>query len=443
MITRRQILAGFATTVCSPSVAETAPTSISAEDRSGPAFSPLGPDAERYGAAEGFPIADPQLPFHPLNPLEPKYRVGAFSHFDELLTTRQIRRAATSWTFQRSQLNLDYTYKGSRSSLTDYLERNPVTGLLIAKDAEILFEHYQYGRTDRDRLASQSMAKSVIGLLIGIAISEGAIGSVDDTAEAYVPGFKGTEYGRTPIRDLLHMSSGVEFGEEVDGQRDLNRLALDLMGGLRGFDRRSDPALPLPASLGSVKGTIASIVQFNRRTAPPGTRFFYASIEADVLGMVLRHAVGKSVSDYLQEKIWEPIGSEANASWLVDAQGFEVAHGFLNAVLRDYARLGRLLACDGAWDGRQIIPVQWMIDATTVRVTDEYLAPGKADPTFGYGYLLWLLPWGTRQFALFGAYGQRICVDPAENLVLVQTSVDQTGEVWRLWSTLVAQFRNG
>jgi CubicO group peptidase (beta-lactamase class C family) len=159
-----------------------------------------------------------------------------------------------------------------------------------------------------------------------------------------------------------------------------------------------------------------------------------------VLGTVLRHATGKSLSEYLQEKIWDRIGTEADANWLVDAQGFEVAHGFFNAVLRDYARLGCLLANDGAWEGKQIIPGQWMIDATTLRADDAYLTPGKPDPTFGYGYLVWLLPWGKRQFALFGTYGQRICVDPAAKLVLVQTAVDERPDIWALWRALTVRF---
>jgi hypothetical protein len=186
---------------------------------------------------------------------------------------------------------------------------------------------------------SQSMAKSITAMLIGIDIGEVAIKSVDDAPETYVPGFKDTECGKTPIRDLPHMSSGVEFGETKDGQRDLDRLWIDMVLGLR-----------------PTKGTINSIVQFNRRIAAPGTKHFYASIEADVLGVVLHYAVNQSASDYLREKVWEPIGSEAAAAWVVDAQGFEVAHGFFNAVLRDYARLGRLLAHNGLWEARQIIP---------------------------------------------------------------------------------------
>ena len=136
----------------------------------------------------------------------------------------------------------------------------------------------------------------------------------------------------------------------------------------------------------------------------------------------------------------KPIGAEADANWLLDAQDFEVAHFGFNAVLRDYARLGRLLAHDGAWEGKQIIPTQWMLDATTVRSADSYLAPGNAMPTFGYGYLLWLLPGPRRQFAMVGALGQRVCVDPAAKLVLVQTALEDTPEAWDLWHVLAKQF---
>jgi CubicO group peptidase (beta-lactamase class C family) len=424
-ISRRAALAGLAATAAySPAVAETTQSGASTENTVGPVFSGSGPDAGRYGAAEGYPIADPTLARQPGEPHELKYRVGAYSHFDEVFPTRRMKRAAAPWLFKRSQADIRYWYRGGRSSVREYLSRNPVTGLLIAKDDRILLEQYQYGRTDRDPLLSQSMAKTITGMLIGVAIAEGAIKSVDDTPEIYVPGFKGTEYGKTPIRDLLHMSSGVEFGEDKNGGRDLDRLWIDMMGGY------GPPA----------KRTIDSIVQFNRRIAAPGTRFYYASIEADVLGVLLRYAVGKSASDYLHEKVWEPIGAESDATWLLASDGFEVAHGFFNAVLRDYARLGRLLAHDGAWNGQQILPMQWMIDATTVRASDGYLAPERATPMLGYGYLVWLLPGTRRQFALVGANGQRICVDPTSKLILVQTAVENTDEVWRLWSVLVEQF---
>jgi len=420
---RRSVLTGLAAT----SVAASAKWSWAAEIGGGPSFFAGGPDAELYGAGENYPIKDRWRIYQPGNPASPKYRVGAFSHYDEIFPTRHVDRAAMAWPFKRTPADVSYQYKGNRASLADYLSRNPVTGLLIAKDDRILVEHYQYGRTDRDRLISQSMAKSITGMLVGIAISEGAIKSIDDTAETYVPGLKGTEYGATPLRALLHMSSGVEFGEQAEegkgSGRDLDRLWVDMVR----------------KHWFSNKGTVASIAQFNRRIAPPGTQFHYASIETDVLGLVLRYATGKSLSDYLQEKVWQPIGTEADAKWLIDAEGYEVAHGFFNAVLRDYARLARLLAHDGAWEGKQIIPAQWMVDATTVRASDGYLA--KAEGGFGYGYQVYLFPGSRRQFALLGYLGQRILVDPPSKLVMVQTAVDEKSpEIWRLWSAVVAQF---
>ena len=430
-LSRRKTVAALAATAAcaltnrSPASAESAgPT----ENCTGPTFSAAGPNAELYGAKEGYPLPDIMEARRRGDPWEPRYRVGAFTHLDQIYPTRLVERAVTPWKFKCTRAEIDYEFRGNRLSLTDYMARNPVTGLLIAKDNEILFERYQYARTDHDRFVSQSMVKSITGLLIGIAISEGAIKSVDDTPETYVPGFRGSEYGKTPIRDLLHMSSGVDFGETRDGGRDLNRL----WNGL---------GIALPTTK---IGTVESIVQFNQRIAPAGTRFHYASIEPDVLGMVVHNAVNKSASDYLREKVWEPIGAEADARWLIDAEGFELAHFGFNAVLRDYARLGRLLAHDGAWEGKQIVQAQWMIDATTVRASDTYLLPGTANKKFGYGYLLWLFPGDRRQFAFIGYKGQYVCVDPISKLVMVQTAVEAANasdndEAWALWSALVDQ----
>lgn len=406
LISRRQMLAeaAVAGAPCRRAFADT--KCFQTDNR--PGFSRLGPNADRYGAAQGFPARRPIE--------QAENRVGGFSHCDELFPTRRVERASTSWEFVRSAAAI-CSQAGHSLSLADYVARNPITGLLIARGDQLFFEHYNYGRTDHDRLMSRSMAKTIVGLLIGIAISEGAIQSVNDTADTFVSAFKGTEYGATPLRDLLHKSSGVAFGEEADDERDLKRLFFDMMGAY------------LPQYDGIARGTVGGILRFNTRVARPGTRFSYASIEADVLSVVLHHAVGRSASAYLQEKIWQPVGTEADAKWVVDPQGFKIAHGFFNAVLRDYARLARLLAQDGVWNGKQIVPVEWMIEATTVRSGDGYLAPGRADPYFGYGYLLWLFPGPRRQFALLRDFGQRICVDPLSGLVLVQTAVEQTDEV--------------
>jgi CubicO group peptidase (beta-lactamase class C family) len=204
---------------------------------------------------------------------------------------------------------------------------------VIAKDDTILYEHYQYARTDSDRFLSQSMAKTITAMLIGIAVAENKIRSIDDPVSVYVPGLANTEYGNTSLRALLHMSSGVAFTENYDGSDDITRLSRDLFG---------EPG----------KDPVTSVAQFNTRAAQPETRWHYASSETEILGLVLRAAVKEPIADYLRDRIWQPIGTEADASWAIDGTGQEVTYCCFNAVLRDYARLGRLLAYDGAWEGR-------------------------------------------------------------------------------------------
>jgi CubicO group peptidase (beta-lactamase class C family) len=387
-----------------------------------PVFSSSGPDAAVYGAADGFRLATRNSPGEVSN------LVATYSHFDELFASRRVPRAPAPWHFKRAtEPKISYTFNSQRFSVDDYLSRNPTTGLLIAKDDTILYEHYQYARTDRDRFLSQSMAKTITAMLIGIAVSEGRIKSIDDPTLAYVPGLTNTEYGKTSIRDLLHMSSGVSFTEVYDGRDDVARLWVDL------FD-------------GAGKDPIASVAQFNTRATAPATKWHYASVETEILGLVLRAAIGKPVADYLAEKIWQQIGTGADATWAIDGTGQEVTFCCFNAVLRDYARLGRLLAHEGAWEGRQVIPPQWVMDATTVQPTDGYLAPRVATPFFGYGYQVWIFPGEPRRFALLGVRGQMILVDPTSKLVMVHTAVRQKPADWAanaetisLWLAAVAQ----
>jgi len=389
----------------------------------GPVLSNTGHDAAAYGADEGYPLGTLATG------AEVRHLVATYSHFDELTPARIVARAAASWSFQRAaEPEIYYSFGGERLTIADYLSRQPTTGLLLARDDTVLYEHYQYARSDRDRFLSQSMAKTITSMLIGIAAADGLIKSIDDDAATYVTALAGTEYGKTPIRALLHMSSGVDFKETYDGQDDIARLARDLFG--------------RPG-----KAPVVSLAQFNTRVAPPDTQWHYASSETEVLGLILRAVTGKPVADYLSEKIWQRIGTEADASWAIDGTGQEVTFCCFNAVLRDYARFGRLLAHDGVWNGREVIPRQWLIDATTVRSSDAHLAPGAATKYYGYGYQIWLLPGTERRFVLLGVRGQMIFVDPATKLVMVHTAVrpkavDRTAsaETIALWLAVVDQF---
>jgi CubicO group peptidase (beta-lactamase class C family) len=393
-----------------------------------PRFTQGGPDAEDYGASAGYPVGDRETCSR--GSVNLAFLIGCYSHFDQVYEGRLMRRATTPSPLARaaSEPAIRYEYQGQTFTVDDYLARNPTTGLLIARGDTILIERYQYARHDRHRFTSWSMAKTVTAMLVGIAVAEGRIRSVDDPAAVYVPALADTEYGRTSLRHLLQMSSGVRFVEEYSGNDDASRLSANTF-----------------RQLGS--GGVEAVTLFNVRAAPPGTKFYYASAESQVLGLVLRNAVGRPVADYLQEKIWEPIGAEADATWLIDRSGQEATYCCVNAVLRDYARLGLLLAHNGNWRGRQIIPAAWIEDATRVRPDQPHLQPGTRAflRSYGYGYQVWIFAGERRMFMLLGIRGQVIFVDPASKLVMVHTAVRKQsrdpghGEAVALWRGLVQQ----
>jgi CubicO group peptidase (beta-lactamase class C family) len=386
-----------------------------------PTFRADGPHGEVYGSTEGYPLWAPQpgrMPF--------RFMVGTFSHYDQFLPARAVAKAEAPSELRRAEQDLaaTYTYDGRRRTLADYLDRNPVTGLLIAKGDTILFEHYQYGRTGEDRFVSQSIAKTVTAMLVGIAVSEGKIASIDDPVSKYVPELAGSEYGGTRLRSLLTMSSGVEFREDYGGADDISRLGIALFG-------RNLPS------------TAAALRQFDTRIAPAETVFRYASAETEILGLVLRAVAGTPVAEYLSSRIWQPLGAEAEATWAIDRSGQEATYCCLTARSRDYARLGLMLANEGAWNGKQIVPRDWVAEATSASPERAHLMPGKATPFFGYGYQTWLFPGPRRAFALLGIHGQAIFVDPQAKLVMVHTAVrplasnDPGGrEAVALWSAL-------
>ncbi len=392
----------------------------SALAQASPVFSDTGPDAAAYGATQGYPVAVPGTR------VDQRTIVGTYSHFDEARPSRAIPAASAPSTLARApqELQLSYKFEGKTQTLDSYLERNPATGLLVLSDHTILYEHYRYARTDKDRFTSQSMAKTLVGMLAGIAVSEGAIHSLDDLVSAYLPELADTEAGRTPVRALLSMTSGMRFHEVYDGKDDIMRLSRALM--------RPDSG-----------GAIEAISQFTTRAQPPGTVFNYAGLDTELLGLVLSRATKMPLADYMARRIWSPIGAEAAASWATDGKGHEIAYCCFNAVLRDWGRLGVLLAHDGAWEGRQIIPRPFLLDATMPAA--PFLAPGQGRK-LGYGYQVWLLPGDRRQFELRGIYGQMMLIDPQTRTVLVHTAARPNatnnagdGELMALWNALVAQ----
>jgi CubicO group peptidase (beta-lactamase class C family) len=367
----------------------------------GPRLRADGIDADGYGRRDGYPTCG-RTDYSG----KQRCRVGTFSNFDSIFPSRPIAAPKAVSRLQRAPQEpaFRYGWNGRDVSLDDYLARQPVTGFLIARDDTILLERYQYARTDRQRLTSFSMAKTIVALLVGLAARDGLIESIDDPAERYARELAGTEYGRTPIKALLHMSSGVAFREDyANPDSDIALLArgtlLQEPGGSPGVLRR-----------------------FNTRTAGPDLRWSYASAETSVLGLVVAGATRRSLADYAREKIWGPLGAEAAASWVIDATGREVAFGYVNAVLRDWARLGLMMAHDGRWAGKEIVPRGWLLAGTTVAPPDPHLRFSTRSYWAGYGYQTWLIPGSNRAFAMQGYRGQFVLVDPTTRVVLVQTA---------------------
>ena len=385
------------------------------------------PDEDSLGRALGYPQGT-RATFEHERHLVSSYSGGR----EQVFPFRLVRKGHGAAPLPRAEgaWRLSYVFDGRRYDSDDYLQRQRVTGLLVAKDGRILLERYQYDRNETHRFQSQSMAKSVVALLIGIALADGRIASVDDPAKRYVPELAGHPHGETAIRNLLQMSSGVRFSEDYTGADDvavLSRAVRDERGA----------------------GGVATVLPFrdHPRLHPPGTRFAYASVETQVLGLVLRGATGRPLADYLSEKLWRPMGAEADASWMVDAGGQEAAYCCLGAVLRDFARLGLLIANDGMAQGRQIVPKDWVRVATQPTPGFPHLEPGTATRYLGYGYQFWVFPGGARRVALLGVRGQAVLIDPALKLVMVQTAVwkgardaQAARERDALWRGIVAEF---
>ena len=369
------------------------------------------PDEELLGKSQSYPTGTAGSWYN--NP----YRVGSWSALDKVpgVQTRVVPRAAKARTLPRATESpeISYRYKNLSYTLADYLDRQRVTGLLVLKNGEIAAEYYRYGRKEDARFLSFSMAKSVTSLLIGQALERGLIASLDDRADKYVTSLAGSPYGATTISQLLRMSSGLTFTERYDGTDDLARLSRARAG-----------------VLGAGK-PVDVLRAISKRHSPPGEKFVYASAESDVLGRVLNAATGKTIAEITSDWLWKPMGAEHDAFWRISTDGKEQSSGAFNASLRDWGRLGLLLANDGRVDsridgkagGRQLISRDYLLNATDPARQSAAFKPRKATPYFGYGYQFWLMPLKERTFAMLGIHGQTVYVQPSSGLVLVLTSV--------------------
>ncbi len=329
--------------------------------------------------------------------------VENFRSFESVWPTSELIKSNNPHIYPKSNsINLPakFDYLGKTYSGDEFLEDCRATGLVVIQNDSIVYENYFLGNTETTRNISWSMAKSFISALVGIAVEEGHIESVMKDVDHYCPILKGSAYEGITIKDVLQMSTGVGFNEDYgDYDSDINRWG-------RGF------------AMGKSQDKFATTL---KRELEPGTVNHYVSINTHVLGMVLTAATGRTITDYMQEKLWEPMGMEHDAYWLIDGSDMEMALGGLNATLRDYAKIGSLFLHKGKWKGKQIIPMEWVRVSTNWDA--PHLKPGS-DGDFGYGYQWWIPEGDEGEFIAIGIYNQNIYINPTTNTVIARLSAN-------------------
>ncbi|UOA27951.1 serine hydrolase [Pseudosulfitobacter sp. DSM 107133] len=321
--------------------------------------------------------------------------VNNFSHMNDAFLWREIPRG------DGPVSPLPYGVPMTLPAGADtWIKDRALTSLLILKDGKIVYEDYYLGTTRNDLRISWSVAKSFLSALMGILVADGTIASLDDPVTRYAPLLAGSAYDGASIRNVLQMSSGVTFDEDyLDYDSDINRMGRVLALG------------------GKMDDFAASLTE---TFTAPGTQMQYTSIDTHVLGMVIRGATGRDIPSLMSEKIIAPLGFEATPYYLTDGVGVAFVLGGLNIRTRDYARFGQMIEQDGQWQGKQIVPADW-ID-TAIRPTAN-TAPGK----IGYGYQWWV-PVGAvpgQEVTGLGVYGQYLYIDMAADVVIVVTAADR------------------
>lgn len=275
-------------------------------------------------------------------------------------------------------------------ALEAHMAQQRNAGMLIFVDGKIRAEKYALGFTADKRWTSFSVAKSFTSTLVGAALKDGAIKSLDDPVVQYIPGLKGSGYDGVTVRQLLTMTSGVRWNEDyADPNSDVARF--NMQQPVTGEDVTVSYMKTLP------------------RVAEPGTRWLYNTGETNLIGVLVSSATGKNLSEYLSEKVWKPYGMEQDAIWLLGPTGHEISGCCISATLRDYTRFGQFLLDGAVAGGEAVVPADWIENATTKRAD-------IGEPGAGYGYQWWTNDDGS--FAAQGIFGQGIFIDPARKLII-------------------------
>jgi len=335
--------------------------------------------------------------------MPPEVEVKTFQNSDKLFPVREVQHGSHVRDLPPAKTslgNVHFEVHGQKYDLYDYLALNRVAGLLVLKNGQVVLEDYELGMGPKTRWPSFSVGKSAVSTLVGAALADGSIASLDDAVTKYVTALRGGAYESVTVRNVLEMASGVKWDETYT-------------------DPRSDRRKLLEIQLEEKPGSILQFMNALPRAGAPGTIWNYNTGETFVVGALLESATHKPLAEYLTEKIWKPWGMEEDAKWWLESPGgMGWGGGGLAATLRDFARIGLLVLADGVIDGKRIVPQGWFDEAGSAK----QIAGKMVD----YGYLWWPIPKGDPlhegAFEARGIFGQHLYVNRREQLVIVVLS---------------------
>lgn len=359
--------------------------------------------ANEYRHAEE-PIGDVEAVYS--GHLTPDMAINTYRNIDRLFPSRVIEAGDSPRELSASEASIDgltFEVDGEQYDIYDYLALNNVTGLVVLKDGEVVYETYQRGNDRDTRWMSTSIAKSISSTLAGMAIKDGLIDGLDAQVVDYVPALKGSAYDGVSLRDILMMSSGVAWNETYT---DVNSDRRDL----------------LRAQIVQQPGGAMDVMANLERAAEPGSVNNYSTGETQILAEVIHGAIDRPLSEYLSEKLWQPWGMENDATWWLESpDGVEIGGSGISATLRDYARFGQFMLEGGVIDGESLLPDGWTEEATQPTT----LSDGEA---LEYGYMWWT-GWTApsredQAYSAVGIQGQYVYVNPAHDIVIAQNAAE-------------------
>jgi CubicO group peptidase (beta-lactamase class C family) len=330
-----------------------------------------------------------------------------FRSMDTLFTTRSVPRSGAVWNLPREDhaLDVSYTFQGKSYSAQQFLDRTYTNALLVMKNGRIVSEIYRNATNERSRFIAWSMTKSITSVLVGCALAEGKIDSLDTPISRYLPELKGGGYEGVSIRHVMQMRSGVDYPERYDFENPGRAATNHIMALVKNVARFADVARTLP------------------RIHEPGTFFQYKTIDTAVLGWLVERVTQGTVAAYTARCLWEPLGAEADGFYIMDGPpgvGREFSGAGFNATLRDFARFGQMVLNGGVSDGRRIVSADW------IRQSTQPFGP-EDNRRGGYGLQWWTFA-NTEAFAAIGLQGQYIFIDPATKTVVVKLSYFPPGD---------------